>query len=392
MRFDGQYAYDITAKLSFPRMVGSDGNSRARDEIENEMRAIGLEAKREDFNASTFVMGIMARWVMFVVAAPMLIGAFAYRAGHPGVGFIFGLITAVVGWQASRVANNFKPFNKYGKQVPTQNVVGRLKAEGEQGHVVLMAHLDTKSQPFPIEMRILAYLLGGLGIFIGALWLLVASLGAMLGFWGVSGCALFTTALIATAISGSLILNKVENYSDGALDNAAGVGTIIGIARAWTADPPKDISLTVVATNAEEWGLQGAEEWIDAHEKELDPAKTIFLNCDGVGMRGRRILVTTTFGLPRRDISGPELKADFEAACRELSIQDVKDVYIPFGASTDMMPVVNRGFRVLNVLSLARGVHTKRDNISAIDAKELQKAGDILVKVIERFRARLKAR
>lgn len=390
MRFDGQYAYDMTAKLSYPRMVGSDGNAKARDQIEEGMLAMGLGVVREDFNASTFVMGVMARGVMFVVAAPMFIGALSYKTGHPVTALIFALITLAVGWQSSKVANDFKPFNKYGRQVPTQNVTGRLKGGEEMGHVALMAHFDTKSQPFPIEMRILAYLLGGLGVLVGAAWLLVASLGALLGLWHAGGNALFIVALIGTAISASLIWNKVENFSDGALDNAAGVGVIMGIAKAWAADPPEGLSLSVIATSAEEWGLQGAQQWIEKHAEELDPAKTIFLNYDSPGMKGGRILMTSTFGLPRLEISGPALKADFEAACRELSIQNAKDVYIPFGASTDMMPVSKRGFKVLNILSLARGVHTKRDNIRAIDPNELQKAGDIGIKVIERFKVRLK--
>lgn len=390
MRFDGKYAYDITAKLSYPRMVGSEGNAKARDQIENEMRAIGLDVTREDFNASTFAMGIVARWVMFAVAAPMFVGALAYKTGHPFWALIFGMATIICAWQASRIANDFKPFNKYGKQVPTQNVTGRFKSGGEIAHVALMAHFDTKSQPFPIELRIAAYLLGGLGILVGTGWLVVASLGALLGLWQAGGNALFIAALFGTAVSASLIWNKVENYSDGALDNAAGVGVITALSKAWVADPPKDMSLTVVATSAEEWGLLGAENWIEKHASELNPEKTIFLNYDSPGMRGGRILLTSKFGLPRREISGPELKADFEAACRELNIQNAKDVYIPFGASTDMMPVAGRGFRVLNILSLARGVHTKRDNISAIDANELQKAGDIGVKVIERFISRSK--
>ncbi len=388
MRFDGQYAYNMTDKLSYPRMVGSEGNEKARNEIEAEMRSIGLDTVREDFNASTFPMGMLARWVLLVVAAPIMIGALLYKTGHPGWSFIFSLITVYFGYKASGIAHNFQDFLQYGDQVPTQNLTGRFPGGGDCGHVVLMAHFDTKSQPFPIELRIAAYLLGGLLVLIGTIWLFMASAGTILGLWTTGGTALLVIAILGTLISASLIWNTVENFSPGSLDNAAGVGVILGIARAWAADTPEGLSLTVVPTSAEEMGLQGAERWIEKHAAELDPEKTIFLNFDGPGSKTGRIIVTTTFGLPRRDISGPELKEDFLSACRELNIDNVKDVYIPFGASTDMMPLSYRGFKVLNMGSLSRGVHTTKDNMEQVDAGELKKVGDIGIKVIQRFKAR----
>lgn len=389
MKFDGNYAYEITKKLSYPRMVGSEGEKRARDDIEKWMRDIGLETFREDFLASDFPMGVLARWVMLVISIPLLLSAISYRAGLPLLAFLLALLTICAIWRTARIANNFKDFLKYGKQVPTQNIVGRFTPKEEKAHVVLMAHFDTKSQPFPIELRILAYLVSALAIAIALIAVLIGASGAMLGFWEPEGKIILVISIIATLVSASLVFNKVENKSVGSLDNAAGVGVILGIAKAWLEKPFDDITLTVVATSAEEWGLQGAQRWIEKHTPEYPKDRTIFLNYDGPGAKGGRIIITSRFGLPPREISGAELKQDFESACRELAIKNARDVYIPFGASTDMMPVSEKGFRVLNIGSLSRGVHTVRDNMDNIDAGELQKAGDIGLKVIQKFRIRM---
>lgn len=389
MKFDGDYAYEITKSLSYPRMVGSDGEKKARDDIEKWMKEIGLETSREDFLASDFPMGVLARWVMLVISVPLLLSAVSYRAGLPAVTLIFALLTVASIWKTARIANNFKDFLKYGRQVPTQNITGKFIPPQEKAHVVLMAHFDTKSQPFPIELRILAYLVSALANLIALIAVSAASVGALLGIWQPYGNSALIISIAAVLVSVSLVFNKVENKSVGSLDNAAGIGVILGIAKAWMEKPFSDIGLTVVATSAEEWGLQGAERWIEKHAPEYPKDKTIFLNYDGPGAKGGRIIITSRFGLPPREIAGAELKQEFESACRELSIKNARDVYIPFGASTDMMPVSERGFRVLNLGSLSRGVHTVKDNMENIDAGELQKAGDIGLKVIQKFRSRI---
>lgn len=389
MKFDSNYVYEITRSLSYPRMVGSDGEKKARDDIEKWMKEIGLETFREDFSASDFPMGVLARWVMLVISIPLLLGAVSYRAGAPCLAFMFELATIFSIWKTAKIANNFKDFLKYGKQVPTQNITGKFVPAQDKAHVVLMAHFDTKSQPFPIELRILAYLLSAFAIAIALIVLLAASVGTLLRVWEPSGNFALIFSLLAVVFSASLVFNKVENKSVGSLDNAAGVGVIMGIAKAWMENPFDDIGLTVVATSAEEWGLQGAERWVEKHACEYPKDKTIFLNYDGPGAKGGRIIITSRFGLPPREIAGNTLKQDFESACRELSIRNARDVYIPFGASTDMMPVSERGFRVLNIGSLSRGVHTLKDNMENIDAMELKKAGDIGLKVIQKFRNRI---
>ncbi|UCD85853.1 MAG: M28 family peptidase [Deltaproteobacteria bacterium] len=388
MSFSGRYAYDQTAALSFPRLVGSEGEVRAREYIVNEMKRLGLEVEEEEFSASSFPTAVLARVIMLILSAPIALSAFLYYLGRPAGalvvvtgGILFGVIAL------KKLTRSFESFVKFGKTSPSKNITGRQGTKGF-GNVVMMAHYDTKSQPFPVELRIIIYLMSGIGIFGGGLGVFILSLLDLLGVSVGGGGAIFTINVFALAISASLLFNSVNNYSDGALDNAAGVGVILGIAKAMRENPVEGLSFTYVATSAEELGLLGAEAWIKVHEKEFDRERTMFLNYDGPGAKSGPVIALLRFGIPVRDVAG-YLGEFFREVVRERKVKNAGSLYLPFGASTDMIPAANAGFKVLNLGSLMRGVHTRKDRIDRISAESLELAGVIGLDVIKKFKDKI---
>ena len=64
MSVDENNAYRITERLSFPRLVGSEGEQKAIKVVVDEFEKAGLEVKRESFETS-FFSWTMARYIFF---------------------------------------------------------------------------------------------------------------------------------------------------------------------------------------------------------------------------------------------------------------------------------------------------------------------------------------
>ncbi len=391
MSFDGRYAYDQTAALSFPRLVGSEGEVRAREYIVKEMKRLGLQVEEEDFLASSFPVGVLTRVIMLVLSSPIALAAFLYYRGHPAWALAVATGGLLLGVMAlNKLTRSFEPFIKYGRTFPSKNITGRQGSGGggKMGNVVVMAHYDTKSQPFPVEVRIFIYLLSGIGIFGGGVGVFILGLLDILGVGAGGGGAIFALSIFTVAISALLLFNSVQNHSDGALDNAAGVGVMLGIAKAMRDKPVEGLSFIYVATSAEELGLLGAEAWIKVHAKEYDHGKTMFLNYDGPGAKSGSVIALPRFGIPIRNVAG-YLGNFFKEVIEEGKLTNARTLYLPFGATTDMIPVANAGFKVLNLGSMMRGVHTRKDRIDRISAEALELAGTIGLDVIEKFKRKM---
>lgn len=137
--------------------------------------------------------------------------------------------------------------------------------------VWLVAHLDSKSQPVPMLVRI-AGIVGSSAVL---LVLTALALRSMAGA-DIPVRAWHAVMLAGIATSLPVIASVVGARSPGALDNASGVITVLLAAEAL----PGTMPLGVLFTSAEELGLAGARAFAE-HRK---PAMAI--NVDGVDDRG----------------------------------------------------------------------------------------------------------
>jgi len=78
----GRRAFQFTAELSFPRLVGSPGERRARELITRKWESLGLQVETQEFQASDFAINTAARWALVPGAILQLIAAFCCRLDH----------------------------------------------------------------------------------------------------------------------------------------------------------------------------------------------------------------------------------------------------------------------------------------------------------------------
>ncbi|HUT55776.1 MAG TPA: M28 family peptidase [bacterium] len=362
-------AFRTAAMLSFPRLAGSEGEAKARERVKVALKAAGLTVEEEWFYCGDFAIRVAARWAMVPTGAMLLAAALLLKSGWPAAAFVLALASFLpAAYVASRAQSGFRSGSKR-PAYRLANIVGRLPAGPAPGPaVILMAHYDSKSQTFPIWLRILLFIIsaaiGGALVVLLSACAIILMLGATCFFAPV----ILPLAIALFAVSLSFLGNRVGNLSDGALDNATGVGIICEIAARLAADPPPGLALRVVATAGEEIGLCGSLAYLDAHRAELDPRRTVVINFDGCG-RGRVPSVLAAYGLPRRRVpAGLMQKLDHAAAENCIPL---KKIYIPAGMATDLMPWRRAGYNGLDFIGPAYQSHTPADRISLVNERIL---------------------
>jgi hypothetical protein len=377
----GKAAFRVASVLSFPRLVGSAGEREARARVREMFSEAGLVVEEEVFYCSDFAIRVAARWALVPTGSLLLAAALTYRLGW----FVPALIAAAVAllpaaYMASRAQTGFQS-DKQVKKYRCANVVGRLPDEPDHGlNVILMAHYDSKSQTFPIWLRVMLFIVTGLLSLMLTLLIIAFSITAMVAGSGLFSGALLAGGALVFLLSLSFLLNKVGNLSDGALDNATGVGIVTEIAARLKEEPPEGARVRAVATAAEEIGLCGANAYLSAHFDELDPADTVIINFDGCG-GGRTVGVLYSYGVPAKK-AAPDIIRPLRQIAQEHNFA-LSHFSIPVGMATDLMPFRKAGYRGIDFIGMAGRSHTTGDRMDLANEDNLAdyvKAGCELAK------------
>lgn len=379
----GKLAFNVASAIAFPRKTGSAGEREARERVKGAFGAAGLLVKEEFFNCSDYGIRVAARWAMVPTGACLLAAALLLHFSDPIAAAVLAVISVFpAGYISSRSRTGFAGPRQL-IQYLTANVTGAMAEEPKAGlTVVLMAHYDSKSQVFPIWWRVALFILSA-GLSLVLIILIVAA--AALWFFGAGALYLpviLPAALVLFLLDLSFLLNTAGNLSDGALDNATGVGLITEIAQRLVADPPAGLKLRVVATAAEEIGLCGSVAYLEAHRRDLDPDRTVVLNFDGCG--GHRVAsALKSYGLfPRRT---PEhLVTLVEQIAFENSIP-FRWHYIPVGMATDLMPFHRAGYQGVDFLGLAGKSHSTQDRMNLVREPALSDYVRLGVELVKRL-------
>ena len=262
----------LDAIAARPRPAGGDAERAARARCARLLEGLGFEVEEQPFEYSAFP----GRWATpaagVALLAALLGGSWlgAHGAHALALGVFAGVPAAVAA--ASLAAARAGVLRLPVMRASSSNLVAVRGAPGGRPPLWLVAHLDSKSQPVPILVR-------ALGI-VATAALVVAAIGAAIagaaGLVGEPWAGWRLIAALAPAATAPVILSVVGSRSQGALDDASGVATVLLAATL----APAAMPLGVLLTSAEELGLAGARAWARGRQ----PA--IALNCDGVDDAG----------------------------------------------------------------------------------------------------------
>lgn len=341
------------------RFTGTPELERARELCAARLRGLGFTVHERPFRYSTLparfgmpAVGLTSAGLLVAVAA------LAARDAPGGAALVAGggllLVVLLAGWLSSAAASGLS-----WAQASGTNLEAVRSAEPT---VWLVAHLDSKSQRYPLGLRVAGAVLS-LGAWIIALITVVGRLGQY-GWWHA-----WFLWLPAVAGGGLLTFASSGNDSPGAVDNASGVAAVLAAAE-WL---PPDTPVGILITDAEEMGMAGAHAWARGR------APGVALNCDTVDDQGQLLLLTAG-RRPGRITAA--LAAAAEAAAIDYLVRPV-----PPGALTDGLALSRAGWECATLGRATLGtlfrIHTPRDSVEHLEGRGVADSAAVLAALIE---------
>ena len=375
-------AFQFASKFCFPRLSGTEGDQQAQETAKTIFKDLGLEPFEDEFPASYLVMNFFSRIALAPFGSLLIAGAIFYRSRMPYAALIFFLLALVVGLGFALYCQASPGVLGWGKKFTTKNIFAKFGPENPEKEMVVVAHYDSKSQTFPIWLRILTYYVAGIlsiiAILIGFTIVFefvnipiqqYAYAGEIPGGGGISEfydlfanksvhMVWFWIIFCIGLLDFLPIFNRLGNKSPGAIDNASAIGVALELASIFKQDPLSQSRVWVVLTGAEELGLVGARAFVEKHGKELDPEKTFVINLDILGA-DHRISALERLGVPGK-MTDRELNWLVKAAAVLRSMK-FKLIKASIGFSTDAQAFLKKGYRTVSIGSFSRFVHTSQD-------------------------------
>jgi hypothetical protein len=358
--------------LARPRMTGTAGAQEVADIVRARMNTLGFQVHDFPFTFST----IPGRFAITVSGALLLIGtlisAWLLNQRHPGIALVVLLIVLLLTGAIAALTpllSDMLPFQK----VAATNMLA--KKAGSRPRFIVMAHLDSKSQPIPLAFRGPAIILAMIAwaAFVG-----IAVLGLLDPVY-LAPRIITPVAILSLLSAVLLIFCWTENRSPGALDNASGLATLLGVAERDAAE--SDVAYLI--TDAEELGLMGAR----SIARKLDPVIGV-INIDGIDDNGS-FYVLEKFGVPPRHIA-PHLVAATLTAASEMDLPASRR-NVPFGLLLDHIPLARVHLPAITLMRGAmasmRRVHRPADSMDNMTGSGIETAVALVSRSLEILRS-----
>jgi len=294
----------LAGEIGF-RVATTEGEHRAANYIEQEMRSYGLqETRQEPFPCTTESMNSTFPYI-YTALGSSLLAPFAPLLGLTG-------LLATPATLIGEFRTNKGPVTWLTRKGTSHNVIGILPASGEvKTRIVLLTHYDSvrvrnfmkpnegkSSQRFLMPLFGLSYLTAIGSSALGFLARRRKNKALARTMQGVSGAAGAAMVTLKTPLLMGQMIRGVDG--EGANDNASGVAVLLSLAEQMAHTPLEHTEVWFVATGGEEIGLVGARALAKKHGKALKDA--YFFAVDTVGAGRIHYTVQENF-LGRADVS-----------------------------------------------------------------------------------------
>ena len=363
----------VIRALARPRMTGGPGADGVEADLRGRFESLGFQVRDLPFHFSMTA----GRFSVTKIAAVYTLGVFVAMllliSGMPA-GAVATLVTTLLLMliTAGYVRRDGLESLPWGRSEATNLWIQR---PGARPRYVFMAHRDSKSQFLPLSFRGPVILIAILAFIVLAV-LAFLSLARFVG----TGPVLFT-GIIAFICGLLLVVSWAADYSPGALDNASGLATLLGIA----AREKDATDVAFLITDAEELGLAGAR----AIASRLPPVFGV-INVDSIDDEGT-FIVAERFGWPRPAGLAPHLAAAILGAASALDL-DAQRRDVPFGIMLDHMPIVKAGTPALSVMRGTLGslhrIHRPADSADHVSGAGVTQCIDLLCAALGQLRTR----
>lgn len=360
----------VLAEEIGPRSSCTAQEKKAAGYIKNELSAMGLEPRLENFSAATsFSWAFGLIYFLFVIAAVV----FPFQAAK---GFILVLLGTVAFYFES---HTFSFFSRLIPKKTSQNVVAKIPARSKPiRKIVLMAHYDSSCSVWNFAPQMYKNFRLNYLLITGAMVLMVILYA--LGTWSqISSLLLWLVSLppaVYLLITLFLLVHRELKgaYTPGANDNASGVAVLLEVAKILKSHPPLTTQVTLLATGAKESGTKGILAFLRRHRPAKD---TFFINLDNPG--SSRTAVITREGILGSKPSSPELLFLARRVCRDKKIEAT---FRPYSLlNTDGTASLTRGYQTVSIMAFDEEGMLP-DRAKHVREEKLKKAKELVVGLI----------
>lgn len=272
---------EVLASRIGARPSGSSAERQALDYVSGLLSGWGYEVQRE---AVAFAPAPRLNLPYLLGAIVLGVAGWVSR-GFPWLGLALPFLLMILPQWSRWWVQNRKPTHS------SENLIAKPDGKrGEPPALLFCAHSDTaRAVPLhhPWLLRLYSRTLDILQRFA---WMIFAL--ALLQAWGwqVAAGLLYTVAALGSLgglwlVGLQLIPPASEElaYSPGANDNASGVGVLLAVAEELAKQAPLPLSIAFLFTTAEESGLYGAQDFVQAHPEWVKTTRVVCVDMVGKG-------------------------------------------------------------------------------------------------------------
>lgn len=383
---------DIQDLVSFEgRLAASDAERRAADHLARRLTGLGREVEVEPtFVRRNYPLAHLLHAALGAVGSVVSVYL-------PAIGL--GLVALAVASTLGDLTGRLYLARRLTGRRASQNLTSREGAGEKPGTLVLVAHYDAartggvfNRRAQRRRARIGRLIHRPIGLFEIMFWSLTAVLVcAALRTAGLEALALSAVQFVPTVV----LIAAVPLLADiglsgvvpGAVDNASGVAVALRLAETYGEDL-EHFDLWVVFPGSEEALQLGMHQWVRRHRRELDPARTIFLDIDKVGNGTVRYVVKAG------NLWAPRAHPQVVATCAAIAADDGGERYgaraLVARTATAAYAARRRGFPVVTVSCLdehdtAPDHHQPTDTPDRVEPEALERGLDFCAELIERI-------
>ncbi len=378
--FDGIQALRYAERIAFPRKTGTDGHAKAAEKIIGQLHELGCNVEEENFSI------LLPPWVWFngfpFVSLILLVGTWFAFKQIPLLAFVLAATSVlwILGWDRFWIRFGEWIVSESSRRgIRSKNILATFPGLEEKRPLYFVTHYDSKSQCLDLFARAGCLLLGSLSAGIFSFWVLIGVSKAWMGCTPVTPPTWIQSCFFLTVgLNVLFIFTRNGNDSDGAVDNASGVGVLLEVAKILKEMPPKNMAPVFLFTDAEEFGLLGSLMFQRKHGKGMMDRGAFVINVDSVGTRDNMRVCAV-------GREGNRWLTEVLMFARE------KDFYlrkIPFlkGIMMDHLPFDRVGVPALSLTSVSKEgwhLHTQRDRFSLLDERGLEEMGKFLLATVQ---------
>jgi hypothetical protein len=337
------------------RGSATPAEKQAADYVQAQLKSMGVsEVQQQPFS------GERSLWLFFAMVFGLaLVGHAAFWLLRKPIGEPLATLIAVIvfgfsGYMAwSRFTLRDYPLSRSLPHAASQNVIARIPAVGAaQRRLVLMAHLDSHravfwfATDFIVRIFVPISITATFGIFLAIPIYILAAI-THLSFLGWLGLFLAGFHFLGwfTGVTADL-----GRYSPGANDNAASVGTVLGLAERLTGQRLQNTEIWLAFTGCEETNAGGTLALIDQYGHELKEA--LFVDFEMVGIGDRISYVREEGNISRLTIP-PEVETLVNQVGQPYNLHPVQTPLV--GASTECSILLKHGFKAVCFIAHVEG-------------------------------------